>query len=284
MHYARLPKITTSVWVDNFIIVINSCFLIRLEFFQATIHFRDLAAMSFLAHIEPDISIGSCGEYLLQRIRYTFGGSIFGGIYAAGTTRDIVEGSLLIKGIEVNLYDTAGIRETDEVVESIGIQRSIKMLENSDLVMFVIDSSSDFESEDKLILDKLDNKKVLVVYNKIDLGSKKIEELNKYDSIKISSNNKENIELLKSKISSIFSLDDITNSDYTYISNARQISLLKKCLNIINDIKNELKNNTPVDLLEINVKLLWELLGEITGEVYKDELLDEIFSKFCLGK
>ena len=201
-----------------------------------------------------------------------------------GTTRDIVEGSLLIKGIEVNLYDTAGIRETDEVVESIGIQRSIKMLENSDLVMFVIDSSSDFESEDKLILDKLDNKKVLVVYNKIDLGSKKIEELNKYDSIKISSNNKENIELLKSKISSIFSLDDITNSDYTYISNVRQISLLKKCLNIINDIKNELKNNTPVDLLEINVKLLWELLGEITGEVYKDELLDEIFSKFCLGK
>ena len=89
---------------------------------------------------------------------------------------------------------------------------------------------------------------------------------------------------MKNKICEIFNLDDIGNSDYTYISNVRQISLLKKCKNIINNINKELKKDVPVDLMEINIKELWETLGEITGNVYKDELLDEIFSKFCLGK
>ena len=201
-----------------------------------------------------------------------------------GTTRDIVEGSILINGIEVNLFDTAGIRETEELVESIGIERSIKKIEESDLVLFIIDSSSDFEEEDKKVLSTLDDKKVLVVYNKIDLANKKIKELEKYDYIEISSNDKEKIGLLKNKISEIFNLDDLNNTDYTYISNVRQISLLKKCSQIIKDIEKELKNNVPVDLMELNIKLLWETLGEITGNVYKDELLDEIFSKFCLGK
>ena len=201
-----------------------------------------------------------------------------------GTTRDIVEGNILINGIDVYLYDTAGIRETEEIVESIGIQKSIKKMEESDLVLFVVDSSSDFEEEDIQVLNKLNNKQVLIVYNKIDLGNKKFKELNKYDSIEISSKDNENIELLKNKISEIFGLDDITNSDYTYISNVRQIGLLKECLKIIDEIEKEIVEDIPVDLLEINVKLLWEKLGEITGSVYKDDLLDEIFSKFCLGK
>ena len=201
-----------------------------------------------------------------------------------GTTRDIVEGSILIKGIEVNLFDTAGIRETEELVESIGIERSIKKIDEADLVLFVIDSASDFEEEDKKVLSSLKDKNVLVIYNKIDIGKNKIKELDKYDSLEISSNDKEKIKLLKDKISEIFKLDDISSSDYTYISNVRQISLLKKCLNIIVDIRKELKKDTPVDLMELNIKLLWETLGEITGNVYKDELLDEIFSKFCLGK
>ena len=201
-----------------------------------------------------------------------------------GTTRDVVEGSILINGIDVNLYDTAGIRETTEVVESIGIERSIKKIEEADLVLFIIDSSSDFEDEDKKVLESLKDKKVLVVYNKIDIGNKKQKELDKYEFIEISSNDKEKVNLLKNKISEIFNLDDITNSDYTYISNVRQISLLKKCLEIVDNINEEVENDTPVDLMEINIKLLWETLGEITGNVYKDELLDEIFSKFCLGK
>ncbi len=201
-----------------------------------------------------------------------------------GTTRDVVEGNILINGIDVNLFDTAGIRETNELVESIGIERSIRKIEEADLVLFIIDSSSDFENEDKKVLESLKDKKVLVVYNKIDIGNKKQKELDKYDSIEISSNDKDKIQLLKDKISDIYNLDDITNSDYTYISNVRQISLLKKCLEIVDNINEEVENDTPVDLMEINIKLLWETLGEITGNVYKDELLDEIFSKFCLGK
>ena len=201
-----------------------------------------------------------------------------------GTTRDIVEGSILINGIEVNLFDTAGIRETKELVESIGIERSIKKIEESDLILFVVDSSSKFSNEDKRVLDSLNKKEVLVVYNKIDLDNQKFRELNQYDQIEISSDNKNDIEKLKNKIREIFNLDDISKSDFTYISNVRQISLLKKCLEIIEDIKKDIKKEIPVDLLEINIKLLWETLGEITGNVYKDELLDEIFSKFCLGK
>ena len=201
-----------------------------------------------------------------------------------GTTRDIVEGNIMINGIIVNLFDTAGIRETNEIVESIGIEKSIKKLNESDLVLFVVDSSSKFENEDKKVLENLNNKKVLVIYNKNDLGKNKYKELKKFDSITISSNNKDDIKKLKDKISNIFNLEKIGESDYTYISNVRQISLLKKCNDIINEIKEEIKEDIPIDLAEINIKILWETLGEITGNVYKDELLDEIFSKFCLGK
>ena len=201
-----------------------------------------------------------------------------------GTTRDIVEGSILINGISVNLFDTAGIRETNEVVESIGIEKSKNKIKESDLVLFIIDSSNDYDKEDKEVLESLKDKEVIVVYNKNDLNKKEIKELENYDSISISSKNEKDIKLLKDKISEFFNLDDIAKSDYTYISNVRQISLLKKCYRIIEDIKKELKENVPVDLMELNIKLLWETLGEITGNVYKDELLDEIFSKFCLGK
>lgn len=201
-----------------------------------------------------------------------------------GTTRDIVEGSSIINGIEVNFYDTAGIRESDDVVESIGIEKSIKKIEESDLILFVIDSSVEFDDEDREVLEKLGDKEVLVVYNKSDIGTNKHELLEKYDSIEINTKESDKIKLLKDKIVEIFNLNEIEKSDYTYISNARQIALLKKCLEVINDIRTELEMDVPVDLMQINIQLLWETLGEITGNVYKDDLLDEIFSKFCLGK
>ena len=201
-----------------------------------------------------------------------------------GTTRDIVEGSCIINGIEVNFFDTAGIRESDDVVESIGIEKSIKKIEESDLILFIVDSSVEFDDEDKEVLEKLGDKEVLVVYNKSDIGTNKNELLNKYDCIEINTKESDKIKLLKDKIVEIFNLSEIEKSDYTYISNARQIALLKKCLEIINDIRNELEMDIPVDLMQINIQLLWETLGEITGNVYKDDLLDEIFSKFCLGK
>ena len=201
-----------------------------------------------------------------------------------GTTRDIVEGNILLKGIEVNFFDTAGIRETTEIVESIGIEKSIKKINESDLILFVVDSGTEFDKEDKEVLSKIKDKKVLVVYNKDDLNIQEIPELSSFESIKINTKDESKIDLLKNKIIEIFNLNDLTNSDYTYISNARQIGLLRKCLEIIKELKEEVDKDIPVDLLEINVKTLWETLGEITGNTYRDELLDEIFSKFCLGK
>ena len=202
-----------------------------------------------------------------------------------GTTRDIVEGTLMIDGVKLDILDTAGIRETNDVVEAIGVKRSVDAIEEADLVLFVIDSEEGFNHEDKEVLDKIKDKEILVVYNKNDKKDNyKVDELNSYNSINISTFDNDMIEKLKDKISSIFDLKSIAESNYTYISNARQIALLNKSLSIIHEIENAVNNDLEVDMIEIDVKRLWETLGEITGEVGSDDLLNEIFSKFCLGK
>ena len=202
-----------------------------------------------------------------------------------GTTRDIVEGTLMIDGVKLDILDTAGIRETNDVVEAIGVKRSVDAIEEADLVLFVIDSAEGFNHEDKEVLDKIKDKEILVVYNKNDKKDNyKVDELNSYNSINISTFDNDMIEKLKDKISSIFDLKSIAESNYTYISNARQIALLNKSLSIIDEIENAVNNDLEVDMIEIDVKRLWETLGEITGEVGSDDLLNEIFSKFCLGK
>lgn len=202
-----------------------------------------------------------------------------------GTTRDIVEGTLMIDGVKLDILDTAGIRETNDVVEAIGVKRSVDAIEEADLVLFVIDSEEGFNHEDKEVLDKIKDKEILVVYNKNDKKDNyKVDELNSYNSINISTFDNDMIEKLKDKISSIFDLKSIAESNYTYISNARQIALLNKSLSIIDEIENAVNNDLEVDMFEIDVKRLWETLGEITGEVGSDDLLNEIFSKFCLGK
>ena len=202
-----------------------------------------------------------------------------------GTTRDIVEGTLMIDGVKIDILDTAGIRETNDIVESIGVEKSVDAIKEADLVLFVIDSNDGFTKEDEDILNKLNNKEVLVIYNKSDLKDNyNIDKLNNYNSLNISTFDKEKIEKLKNKISEIFDLKSISESNYTYITNARQISLLNKCINIINEINKEVENQEEVDLIEIDIKRLWETLSEITWEVNSDDLLNEIFSKFCLGK
>ena len=202
-----------------------------------------------------------------------------------GTTRDIVEGTLMIDGVKLDILDTAGIRETNDVVEAIGVKRSVDAIEEADLVLFVIDSEEGFNYEDKEVLDKIKDKEILVVYNKNDKKDNyKVDELSSYNSINISTFDNDMIEKLKDKISSIFDLKSIAESNYTYISNARQIALLNKSLSIIDEIENAVNNDLEVDMIEIDVKRLWETLGEITGEVGSDDLLNEIFSKFCLGK
>lgn len=202
-----------------------------------------------------------------------------------GTTRDIVEGTLMIDGVKIDILDTAGIRETNDVVEAIGVKRSVDAIDEADLVLFVIDSEDGFDKEDKEVLDKIKDKEILVVYNKNDkIKDYKVDELSSYNSINISTFDSNMIEKLKDKISSIFDLKSIAESNYTYISNARQIALLNKSLSIVDEIENAVNNDLEVDMIEIDVKRLWETLGEITGEVGSDDLLNEIFSKFCLGK
>ena len=202
-----------------------------------------------------------------------------------GTTRDIVEGTLMIDGVKIDILDTAGIRETNDVVEAIGVKKSVDAIDEADLVLFVIDSEDGFDKEDKEVLDKIKDKEILVVYNKNDkIKDYKVDELSSYNSINISTFDSNMIEKLKDKISCIFDLKSIAESNYTYISNARQIALLNKSLSIVDEIENAVNNDLEVDMIEIDVKRLWETLGEITGEVGSDDLLNEIFSKFCLGK
>ena len=202
-----------------------------------------------------------------------------------GTTRDIVTGELVIDGVKIDILDTAGIRETKDIVESIGVKRSVDAIDEADLVLFVVDSVDGFTHEDKEVLDKIKDKEVLVVYNKNDkVKDYKNDKLSDYESINISTFDSDMITKLKDKIAEMFDLESIAESNYMYISNARQISLLNNCISIIKDIENSVKTGELVDMVEIDVKKLWETLSEITGEVSSDDLLDEIFSKFCLGK
>ena len=202
-----------------------------------------------------------------------------------GTTRDIVTGELVIDGVKIDILDTAGIRETKDIVESIGVKRSVDAIDEADLVLFVVDSADGFTHEDNEVLNKIKDKEVLVIYNKNDkVKDYKNDNLSDYESINISTFDSDMISKLKDKIAEMFDLESIAESNYMYISNARQIALLNNCISIINDIENSVKNGELVDMVEIDVKKLWETLSEITGEVSSDDLLDEIFSKFCLGK
>ena len=202
-----------------------------------------------------------------------------------GTTRDIVTGELVIDGVKIDILDTAGIRETEDIVESIGVKRSVDAIDEADLVLFVVDSADGFTHEDNEVLNKIKDKEVLVIYNKNDkVKDYKNDKLSNYESINISTFDSDMISKLKDKIAEMFDLESIAESNYMYISNARQIALLNNCISIINDIENSVKSGELVDMVEIDVKKLWETLSEITGEVSSDDLLDEIFSKFCLGK
>ena len=203
----------------------------------------------------------------------------------AGTTRDFVEGIISIDGIILNIIDTAGIRQTNDIVESIGVNKSIDLIDKSDLVILLLNNNEEITEEDIELLEKIKDKNYITVINKNDLESHiNIEKLDKDKIIYISALNNSGIDKLKEKIKEIFNFDKITTSDLTYLTNARSLSLLRQSLNSLNDIKNGLKNNLPIDMLEIDLKNIWELLGSIIGETYEDELIDQLFSQFCLGK
>ena len=205
----------------------------------------------------------------------------------AGTTRDIVEGQISINGILLNMIDTAGIRETDDKIEAIGVEKSLKIMDESDLILFMVNNNEPLTDDIKALLEKLEGKNYLILINKIDLDPKfKREEL-KVDStriIELSILENKGVEELKEKIKDLFNMEEIETKDPTYLSNTRSISILKKCLTSIEEVEKGLELNLPMDMIELDIKSIWENLGTINGTSYEEELLDEMFRRFCLGK
>jgi len=203
----------------------------------------------------------------------------------AGTTRDIVEGEINLDGILLKLVDTAGIRDTDDIVEKIGVNRSLEALENADLTIVVLNNNEELMDYDRELLDKVKNKNSIVVINKCDLERKiGINLIDNSNIIEINTVEFDKIDILKDKIKELFNLDRIEQSDYTYLSNIRQITLAKECLSILSEVESAVDREDPVDLIEIDIKRIWTKLGEIIGDTYSDELIDQLFSQFCLGK
>ena len=198
-----------------------------------------------------------------------------------GTTRDIVEGTFTLNGILCHIIDTAGIRETDNLVEKIGVDKSYQIIDKSDLIIYILNNNEPLTEEDKTLLSKIKNKNHLIIINKIDLESKL--NLSNEDTIKMSIKNNIGLEELKTKIIEMFNLEKIETNDLTYLTDARSISLLKKSKKILENCLQNI-STYPVDVIELDLKECWNILGEIIGQTYKDELIDEIFSRFCLGK
>ena len=205
----------------------------------------------------------------------------------AGTTRDIVEGQISINGIILNIIDTAGIRQTDNIIESIGVEKSIKIMNESDLILFVLNNNEKIDEELSKLLNELKDKTYIIIINKIDLENKlDINKLSvdKSNIINMSIKKNQGIDELKEKIIELFNLSKIEQEDPTYLSNARSIGILSNCLKSIEEVEKGLKNNQPIDMIELDIKNIWEELGKINGTTYEEELLDEMFSRFCLGK
>ena len=205
----------------------------------------------------------------------------------AGTTRDIVEGQININGIILNMIDTAGIRTTDDMIEAIGVEKSKKMMKESDLVLFVLNNNEEITEDIKELLTEVKNKNYLVLINKTDLESKlNLSELDIEESkiIRMSIKNNQGLDELKEKIIELFNISQIQTTDPTYLSNTRSISILRSCLESIQEVEKGLGNNQPIDMIELDIKDIWEKLGTINGTTYEEELLDEMFSRFCLGK
>lgn len=200
-----------------------------------------------------------------------------------GTTRDIIEGEISINGVLFKFVDTAGIRESNDVVEKIGIEKSKNEIKTSDLVLLILNNNEELKKEDKELIKKLPKTSIIVI-NKNDLDNKlNIKEINR-EVVYVNTIDIYGIDPLLEKIKEMFNLEQIKTGDYTYLSNSRQISLAKEAFNIIKDIEIGLVNQVPTDLIEIDIKRIWEKLGDMLGENYSEELIDQLFSQFCLGK
>ncbi len=206
-----------------------------------------------------------------------------------GTTRDTIEEVISIKDIPVKLTDTAGIRETEDQIERIGIEKSKESFNRADLVIFIVDGSSPLSGEDRKIMSKIGGRKAIVLINKIDLGLKAEEEelritLPHAGIIKASIRNNVGIEELEQEIASMVYGGQIKQEESLLVTNVRHMELLEKAKAAINDALAMAKNTEALDFIEVDVRRCWELLGEIIGESVTEDIIDQVFARFCLGK
>ena len=196
----------------------------------------------------------------------------------AGTTRDVVEGSVTVDGILLNMIDTAGIRETDNIVESLGVEKSKEMIKKADLVLLVIDGSKELDQEDQKLLELTEDTNRIIIINKADLG-KKVD----LEGIEISAKEQDILALTK-EIKKKFNLGLISNQEEYYLTNARQTQLLEKAAVSLQSAIDAMKMSIPADLIVEDLYDSWSCLKEILGEQAKEDLLDELFKRFCIGK
>ena len=201
-----------------------------------------------------------------------------------GTTRDIVEGSITLNGVAINFIDTAGIRETEDIVEKIGVDKSKKTAENADIILFVLNNNETISEEEKAMLEKYNNDKLIVFVNKMDLESKLIIPENIKNIVYGNTIDINGLEKLKERITEKLNLSNIVNKDMSYLCNLREIDLVNKAYESLKNAQYNLDAGFSVDMIEIDLKSAWDYLGEIMGDSYEGELVDKIFSNFCLGK
>ena len=196
----------------------------------------------------------------------------------AGTTRDIVEGNISIDGIMLNMIDTAGIRDTDDIIESIGVEKSKELINQADLVLLVVDGSKELDDQDNQLLELTKDTKRIVIINKTDLDCKV-----SLEGIKTSAKNNDIIELTSS-IKEMFDLGKISGDNEYLLTNARQTMLLNKASQSLKQAVEAMYNQIPTDLIVTDLDDCWNCLKEILGEKAKEDLLDELFKRFCIGK
>ena len=203
----------------------------------------------------------------------------------AGTTRDVIEEYVNINGVPLKLIDTAGIRETDDIVEQIGVERSKKALKEADLVLLVLNASEPLTTQDRQLLEISQETNRIILLNKTDLPEAIETAELPDDVIRISVLKNQNIDKIEERINNLFFENaGLVEQDATYLSNARHISLIEKAVESLQAVNEGLELGMPVDLLQVDLTRTWEILGEITGDAAPDELITQLFSQFCLGK
>ena len=206
-----------------------------------------------------------------------------------GTTRDTIEEFITIKGIPLKIIDTAGIRKTSDKIEEIGVKKALDIAKDAELVLVILDNSKDLTEEDKEILKLAESKNSIILLNKVDLKENNLEnseELKKLDKkiIKISAKNGNGIEELYNEIENMFQIKNLETDGEIIITNIRHKNQIEYAINNIDEAMNAVKSNLPIDIISISIKQTLEDLGKITGENVSEDIINEIFSKFCLGK